>query len=149
VPASSNVFRAWTGPTVARNGGGKMIECHSGKPLHRLGRLIPKQCHSLLLPTMASRHFMDFCEIACRSPAREFVNCFLREILTASDVDRFEPPLLAPPPHSAGRNADLLKPAIQTDDRARTVQIFAIFLHDSTLSRANEVAIVEVPCMIV
>jgi hypothetical protein len=42
----------------------------------------------------------------------------LGEILTARDVDRFQPALLAPAPGRAGRHADLLEPLGKADYRA-------------------------------
>ena len=66
---------------------------------------------------MASGHFVDLREIARRSPAREFVNRFPREILPPANVDGFEPALFAPSPGRAGRHACIGQPLPQADNR--------------------------------
>ena len=67
--------------------------------------------------TLADGNLVDLREVARRRPLREFVNRLLGEILTARDVDRFEPALFAPAPGRAGRHPDLLKPPGEADDR--------------------------------
>lgn len=78
----------------------------------------PRFSSSLL--TMADGRFVLLGELARSGAAREFVNCFLGEILPPADVDRLEPTLFAPSPRRAMSHANPFQPFVQADNRSRT-----------------------------
>ena len=78
--------------------------------------------------TLGGRHFVDLGEFARDSSAMKFVDCFLGEILSASDVDGFKPTLFSPAPSRAGCHTNLLQPLGQAGYRRCRVCHFLIHL---------------------
>ena len=95
----------------------RQLVAHStAEPANWIARVLTWRL-SLDLPSLAGWNLVNLGEVASSRPAREFVDCFLGEILPSGDVDSFEPALLAPSPRSAGRNAGVRQPLLQADNR--------------------------------
>jgi hypothetical protein len=76
-------------------------------------------------------------ELAGNGSPMEFIDCLLRQVLPASDVDSLEPALLTPAPRGARGYADCLYPFGKANDRGPGGRMCLVIEHYHTKGKTT------------